>query len=75
MVNLFKEINRRINGVIWTLASTGIILLILTVLIVWTDFMIRLVFGLLTLVVAYAFLYGAYKVWVLKKEIEKHLKM
>ena len=75
MVNLFKEINKKLNGIIWILAITGVILLMLAVLVVWTDFMVRLVFGMIILVIAYAFLHGAYKTWALKKEIEKHFKI
>ncbi len=75
MVNLFKGINKKINGIIWSLVSTGVILIFLAILIVWTDFMLRLVFGLLVLVIAWVFLYGGYKVWSLKKEIEKHFKL
>jgi hypothetical protein len=74
MVNLFKEINKKIDGTIWVFASSGILLLILAILIVWTDFVIRLVLGLFVLIIAYAFLHTAYKFWTLKKEIEKHFK-
>ena len=75
MVNFFKAIKRKVNGLIWTLVSTGIIMLMLAVLIVWTSFMLRLIVGLLVMVVAYVFFYAAYKVWALKKEIEKHFKL
>ena len=74
MIKIFKEINKKINGIIWSLLSTGIILLMLSVLIVWTDFMLRLVIGVLVLVIAYVFFYGAYKLWSMKNEIEKHIK-
>ena len=66
MINLFKEINKKINGLVWSFISTGIILMLLAVLIVWTDFMLRLTVGLLVLVIAYAFLYGGYKIWTVK---------
>ena len=59
---------------IFTLASTGVILLILSVLIVWTDFMLRLVVGLIIICIAYVFFYSAYKFWVFKKEIDKFIK-
>ena len=75
MMNLFKQINHKLNGLIWSLASTGIVILLLSVLVVWTTFMVRLIVGLFILVVAYAFLYAAYKLWCLKKEIEKHFKL
>ena len=72
MQTLFKEINNKVNGLIWSFLSTGIILMVLAILIVWTDFMLRLVFGMFVLVVAYAFLFGAYKIWTVKREIEKN---
>ena len=75
MLSLVKVIKKKINGAIWTFFSTGLILLILAVLIVWTDFMLRLVMGLLVTVIAYTFFYAAYKVWVLKKEIERYFKL
>lgn len=74
MIHLFKKINKKINSMIWSLLSTGFILMILSVLIVWTDFMLRLVVGVFVLVVSYIFIYGAYKLWAIKKEIEKHFK-
>ena len=74
MEHLFRQINKKINGVIWSLVSTGIILLILAILIVWTDFMLRLVFGMIVLVIAYVFLYSGYKIWTLRSEIKKHFK-
>ena len=75
MIPLFKEINRRINGIIYSLLGTGIILLMLGVLVAWTDFMLRLVFALIVITVSYVFIYGAYKLWSIKKEIEKHIKL
>ena len=74
MIDLFQQFHKKINGLIWSLVSTGIILLMLSVLIVWTDFMLRLVVGLLVLVLAYTFIYSGYKVWVIRKEIERHFK-
>ena len=74
MLHIFKKIEKKINSIIWSLLSTGIILMILSVLIVWTDLMLKLVVGILVLVISYVFLYGAYKVWSIKKEILKHIK-
>ena len=74
MVNLFKSIHKKINGIIWSLLSTGIVLLMLSVLIVWTDFMLRLVVGLFILVIAYVFLYSGYKLYILQKDIKDHFK-
>jgi len=74
MENPLKVIEGKINGFIWTLAINGVVLLLLGVLIVWTDFMLRLVMGVLVIVVAYVFFYSAYKVWSFKKDLEKYLK-
>ena len=75
MINLFNKIEKKINGLVWTMISSGVILLVLSIFIVWdeTEFMLRLVMGLVVLAVAYAFIYGGYKLWALKKEIGKHL--
>lgn len=75
MISLFRQINKKINGLIWSLVSTGVIMVLLAILIVWTDFMLRLVFGLLVLVIAWVFLYIGYKIWTFKKDIEKHFKL
>jgi len=75
MKNFITQIKKKTNGIIRTLIGTGIILLLLGVLIVWTDFFLRLVMGLLVMVVAYAFFYGAYKLWSLKKDVEKFFKL
>ena len=75
MKNFINQTKRKINGVVWTLISTGVILLLLSVLIVWTDFFLRLVMGFLVIVVAYAFFYSAYKLWSLKKDVEKFFKL
>ncbi len=75
MINLFKSVNKKINGLIWSSISTGIILVMLSILIVWTDFMLRLVVGLLVLIIAYAFLYAGFRLNALKKEIEKYFKI
>ena len=75
MKNFITQIKKKTSGIIWTLISTGVILLLLGLLIVWTDFFLRLVMGLLVMVIAYAFFYGAYKLWSLKKDIEKFFKL
>ncbi len=74
MQNLFKTINAKINGTIIHFVVSGVILLMAAVLIVWTDFFLRLVIGIFALALAYMFFYLAYKIWWLKKEIKKHLK-
>jgi len=75
MQNLFKKIKRALNGTIIHFVVSGVILFMAAILIVWTDFFLRLVMGLLVIIVAYMFFYLAYKTWWLKREIEKHLKL
>ncbi len=73
MIRLFSLIEKRLKSLIFSLLANGVILLLLGILIIWTDFMLRFIVGLLVFVVAYSFFYGAYKLWLLKREIEKHL--
>lgn len=75
MQNLFKRVNASINGAIINFIVSGLILTMAAVLIVWTDFFLRLVIGLLVIIVAYIFFYLAYKIWWLKREIKKYLKL
>ncbi len=66
--------NRKVKHLVWVLLANGVFLLVLGVLIVWTDFMLKLVMGLVTIMVAYVFLYAAYKIWTLKKIVDKYIK-
>ncbi len=74
MKNLFKEIKSKINEIIFTLITIGLFLLMLAVLIVWTEFVLRLLVGLIVLAIAYVFFYMAYKFWGMKKALEKFTK-
>jgi len=74
MGNPLSIIEKKINGFIWNLVINGVILLFLGILIVWTDFMLRLVMGVLVIVIAYVFFYSAYKIHAFKKDAEKYLK-
>jgi len=67
-------IDKKINHLILVLIGNGVLLLFLGVLIVWTDFMLRLVVGLATLLIAYVFLYAAYKLFGVKKHLDKIIK-
>ncbi|KKS33339.1 MAG: hypothetical protein UU95_C0035G0007 [Parcubacteria group bacterium GW2011_GWC2_42_12] len=75
MQNLIKKIKRKINWAIINLVSTGLVLVFLGILIVWTDFVLRLVIGLFVIIVAYAFFHLAYKIWWIKREVEKYFKL
>ena len=71
---LTKTINKKIDGVIWHLITTGTVFLFLAVLVVWTEFMSRLVVGFFILLVAYIFFYLSFRFWEIKKELDKYLK-
>jgi hypothetical protein len=67
-------VDKKLNHLVRVLIFNGIVLLILGVLIVWTDFMLRLVMGLVAVVIAYVFMYSAYKLWHFKKTLDKYIK-
>lgn len=74
-MELLKKIEKKINSLIFVLIGNGFILLVLGILIIWTDFVLRLTVGIFVLVIAYLFLYLAYKIWAIKADIIKHLKL
>lgn len=74
-MGILKPIEKKINGAIYNLTIVGALLLLLATLVVWTDFMIRLVMGLIILMVAYVFFYIAYRLWALKRDWNKYFKL
>jgi len=74
MDKISMVVDKKIDRLAWVLVANGVLLLILGVLIVWTDFMLRLVMGLVAVIVAYVFLYSAYKLWHFKKILDKYIK-
>jgi hypothetical protein len=74
MAKVSSIIDKKINHFIWVLLGNGIFLLLLGLLIFWFNFMLRLVMSLVVLMIAFVFLYGAYKIWSLKKLIDKYIK-
>lgn len=75
MIDFLEVEKKKLNGLIWHLVSTGTVLLFLAILIVWTDFMVRLAAGLFVIVISYTFFYLGYRVWSFKKALEKHFKI
>ena len=74
-MNIIKKVEKKINHLIYGLIGNGIILLLLGILIVWTEFMLRLVVGLIVIVIAYGFFYSAYKIHSIKAEVKKGMKL
>ena len=75
MKKISSFVDKKVKGIMWNLIGNGIFLLILGVLIVWTTFTLRLLIGLFVIVVGYVFLYGAYKIWLIRQELKKYLKI
>lgn len=69
MKSFFKEINQSLNGLIINLFVGGILLLVFAVLIVWFEFVLRLVIGCAFLIAAWVVFYAAYKVYRFKEHI------
>ncbi|MFA6171515.1 MAG: hypothetical protein WCW77_02475 [Patescibacteria group bacterium] len=74
-MQIYKKIEKKVDYFVYGLIGNGVILLLLGILIVWTDFMLRLVMGLIAIMIAYGFFYMAYKIHVIKKEINKFIRM
>jgi len=74
MMEIIKKTNQKVNHLILGLASTGIFLVILAVLIIITQFLLRWLVGIVVLGIAFSFFYAAYKVWSLKKEAKDFLE-
>lgn len=74
MENLFKTIAKKIDHMMWSCIWTGIILIMLAILNASFEFAVRLTVSISILVVAYIFIYIAYKLWSIKQEIQKHFK-
>jgi len=71
----FRSIlDKKMTHLMVVLISNGFLLLILGVLIVWTDFMLKLILGLVVIIIAYVFFYGAYKLWMIKKHLDEFIK-
>lgn len=72
-MNLIKNVKKKVDGIIWSLVFTGVLLAVLGVLIVVNDLIFRLLIALFIFIVAYTFLFGAYRLWSIKKEFDKFL--
>lgn len=71
MNQILKPISDKLNQAMWALIFNGAILVILAVFITWNVFIMQLLIGLVVLVVAFSFFYGAHKLHVIKKMINK----
>lgn len=75
MADLFKPIKKKVNNTIIHFVINGLLLAIMGVLIVWTDFMARLLMGTVIIAIAFMFFYLAYRIYSIKSDIEKYFKI
>lgn len=75
MEKIFKAVRGGLNKMIVSLSVVGILLLILSFLTVWTEFMAKLVLGMVILLLAYAFLSMAYRLWKLSQDLNNFWKL
>ncbi|PIR93472.1 hypothetical protein COT99_00615 [Candidatus Falkowbacteria bacterium CG10_big_fil_rev_8_21_14_0_10_43_10] len=73
MKNFFTSIDKQFNGFIVNLLIAGSLLLVFSVLIVWSDFVLRLVIGLAFLIAAWLSFYVSYKLYHFKQKIKDFL--
>ena len=74
MINFLNKINKKINCLTIHFAISGIVLLILGVLIIWTDFVLRVLVGIFIFVVSYICFYSAFRIWQFKNNFKKYFK-
>ncbi len=70
MVNLLEMARKKLADIQRVFIINGIIMLVLAVLIVWTDVVLQLLVGLMVLLIAYSLFYVAYKVHAIRKLID-----
>lgn len=70
MRDFFRSIDRQFNGFIINLAGGAVLLLFFAVLVVWSDFFLRLVFGCALLIAAWISFYAALKLYQIKRKIK-----
>ncbi|MCX6793228.1 MAG: hypothetical protein NTY12_04340 [Candidatus Falkowbacteria bacterium] len=70
MANLLEVSRRKLSDIQRFFIVTGIIMLILAVLIVWTDALLKLLVGLVILLISYSLFYVAYKVHAIRKILD-----
>ena len=75
MEKIFKAIRGGLNKMIVSLTIVGVLLLILSFLTVWTEFMAKLVLGMVILLLAYALLSTAYRLWKFSQDLNNFWKI
>jgi hypothetical protein len=74
MTEFIKNLSRKINGIAFTLVSTGVAFILLSAVIVWYDMAVRILIGMICLFLAYGFIYFGVKLLSIRRDLEKMLK-
>lgn len=69
MSNLISVVKGKLDALRWNFIIIGVVLLILSILIVWTDIILRLLVGLFVLLFSYCLFYVAHKIHVIRKHL------
>ena len=75
MSKLFEPIQKKVNNMIYSLIAAGILLLLFGVLIVWSDFLARLILGMIIMVLAFMFFYGAFKISSIRNDVKRIFRL
>jgi len=70
MANLLEVSRRKLSEIQRVFIINGIIMLILAVLIVWTDVILKLLVGIFILLISYSLFYIAYKINTIRKILD-----
>ncbi|MFH0840399.1 MAG: hypothetical protein V1865_00220 [bacterium] len=70
MKDVLAPLRNRFTDIAINLIIIGIVLLIMAVLVVWTDFVLELLIGIIIIVLAYIMFYGAYKLWKIRNMLK-----
>lgn len=71
MKNIFKELEIKLNHLVWALVFYGFIFMTLAVFVTFTDYLLKVMVGLGLLLIAYTLFYFAYKLWSMKNILSK----
>lgn len=75
MNHFLKKLRRKTDQLAWTMATTGVTMILLGILVVFFNFFTRLVFGFIIILLAMVFIYLADKFWWLKRELDLLFKI
>ncbi|HRH32832.1 MAG TPA: hypothetical protein PK720_01625 [bacterium] len=70
MQNILSIVKTKLSSLMWTFIVTGILLVLLAVISVWTDLLLRLLMGLTILLIAFSLFSVAHKIHSIRKHLD-----